>query len=64
MVQVEGASHKPARCKLHAPPGQATYDIFVTAVTLAGGALPKLALDGRDLSQVPFNAAHDLSPEM
>lgn len=40
----------------------ATYDIFVTAVKLAGGQLPALALDGRDLAPILFNASHDVSP--
>ena len=40
----------------------ATYDIFVTAVRLAGAQLPNLALDGRDLSPVLFNETHNVSP--
>eukprot|EP00966_Prymnesium_polylepis_P082817 1918125-Prymnesium_polylepis.1 len=40
----------------------ATYDIFVTAIKLAGGKLPEIALDGRDMSPVLFNASNDASP--
>jgi len=36
--------------------------LSVVQVRLAGAQLPKLALDGRDLAPVLFNASHDVSP--
>ena len=39
----------------------ATYDIFVTAINLAGAKLPEVALDGRDMAPVLFNTSNDVS---
>ena len=41
----------------------ATYDIFVTALALAGVPLPKdRQIDGRDISELLFNDSHSASP--
>ena len=63
-VREPGLAYWPGRIAAGriSPATVATYDIFVTAVKLAGGELPALTLDGRDLSPVLFNASHDSSP--